>query len=268
MFLELHDDFGSPGDEFFSQGQSFDVWPPISWVQFRPSTPGEILNHYYAYSLGCKAPTAWGIALSAAGGAATLGAGAGLLAGATTALKGLAAGTIKGSTALIGAGATKKMSDAVESNVRSAAKKTSDSKVNKMRRSLDSASERQRILDTYNRFYARAGYVAKMQNMTLAQLSAELPKLKKAVKEAEAKGKKVPCDTAGVRNMGVLNAAVQYCEALIRFYKETATKTPQEFNAKFTKAAASGKTSIASTITGVSLPVIILAGLILSKIAK
>ena len=262
MLLQLHDDFG------LSQGPSLDIWPPITWQEFRPNSREDILDHYYAYSLGCQSPTAWGIALASASAVATAGFGASLLAGAGAALKGIAAGTISGSNALIGATATKQITDSVKNSAKASAKKAQGSAINKRRRSMDSGAEKKRIVDTYNRFYGRANYVARMQNMTLAQLQAELPKLQKAVKDAEKKGKKVPCDTAGVRNMGVLNAAVQYCQALIEAYKASGTSTPQEFNEKFSKAAADGKTRIGSALSGITLPALVIAGLILSKIKK
>jgi hypothetical protein len=235
MLLQLHDDYG------MSQGPSLDIWPPITWQEFRPNSREEILDHYYAYSLGCQSPTAWGIALASASAVATAGFGASLLAGAGAALKGIAAGTISGSNALIGATATKQITDSVKNSAKASAKKAQGSAINKRRRSMDSGAEKKRIVDT------------RMQNMTLAQLQAELPKLQKAVKDAEKKGKKVPCDTAGVRNMGVLNAALQYCQALIEAYKASGTSTPQEFNAKFSKAAADGKTRIGSALSGITL---------------
>lgn len=265
MLLQLHDDFG------LSQGPTLDVWPPIKWQEFRPNSREEILDHYYAYSTGCKTPTLFGGLALAAGAAAAAAFGPALLAGAKTALLGIKAKAITGGSAIIGTKAVDQMSDQVSKTAKEKAQKAGNTAKQKNRRRFDNRAEKDRIVDTYIRQYNKTdtgGFQSNVGSMTLDQLKARVSAAKNSVKVAEGKCKKLPCDTAGCRNMGALNAIVQYCEALIEAYKASGTTTPQEFNEKFSKAAADGKTRIGSALSGITLPALVIAGLILSKIKK
>lgn len=278
MKLQLHDNF-----QPLSQDETLDVWPPIQWNEFRPNSRAEILDHYYAYSTGCKSPTVWGIAAMSAGAVAAAAFGPALLAGAKSALsaiklKGVFAGVNK-SVAKLGTStklllsneAVQTMSKQVEGQAKKDAKKAANTAKQKARRQLDSGAERDRIVETYQRQYNKmqqGGFQSNIGSMSLDQLKQQLAAAKNSVKVSADKCKKTPCDTAGCRNMGVLTARVQYIEALIKAYTSTNTATPQGFDQKFSKQAVDGKTSMGSIISGFGLPLLIIGGLLLSQRKK
>lgn len=264
MRLMLH-------DNFLSQSDTIPVWPPIKWDDFKPKSQGDILNHYYAYSAGCKTPTLFGGLALAAAGAATAGFGTAALAGAKAALLGIKAKAISGTSAVIGA----KSADIISKEVGKSAKKSADKAGNttrqKARRATDNAAERQRIVDTYNREYARmqnGGFQQSIQQANLSELKTKLSAAKNSLKVSEGKCKKLPCDTAGCRNMGVLAARVQYIQALIKAFEGSGTNSPAQYNEKFGAAVASGKTTMGSMIGGFGLPLLIIGGLLLSRMKK
>lgn len=91
MLLQLHDN---------GQDISLDLYPPITWKDFQPQTRAEILDHYYAYSAGCKTPTLFG---SLAAGSVGLAAAAFAPAIGAAAAKALGAIKIKGGAATLAA---------------------------------------------------------------------------------------------------------------------------------------------------------------------
>ena len=265
MRLMLHDNYGMSQD-----GQLLPVWPPVQWNDFRPTSREQILEHYYAYSAGCQKPTLWGGIALAAGAAATAGFGTAALGGAKAALIGIKSKAISGGSAIIGKEAADTISKSVERSAAASAKKASNTTKQKARRQLDGKAEKDRIVDTYLREYARMdgrNFAGKVGAMDLNQLEAELAKQKGIVKASEDKCKKLPCDTAGCRNMGVLNSRVQYIQALIAAFKSSGTTTPAEYNAKFTDKALKGETSMAG-FGGAILPLLIVGGLLLSRFKK
>jgi hypothetical protein len=207
----------------------------------------------------------------AAGAAATAAFGPALLAGAKAALVGIKAKAITGGASIVGKEAVDAMSGQVSKTAKEKAQKAGNTAKQEARRRFDNKAEKDRIVDTYIRQYAKLtsnGFQNNVGSMTLDQLKTRLSAAKNSVKVAEDKCKKMPCDTAGCRNMGVLNAIVQYIEALIKAYTSTGTSTPQEFSQKFSEKAATGKTSMGSVFGSGFFPAIIIGGLILSRLKK
>lgn len=279
MRLMLHDDY-SLGQ---TQDENLKVWPPILWNDFRPNSNDEILNHYYAYSSGCKTPTIWGLAATSAGAVAAAAFGPALLAGAKSALgaiklKGLFTGATKsisglnlGTKKLLANEAIQSMSKQVEGQAKMEAQKAANTAKQKARRRLDSGSERNRIVENYRRQYAKLvgnQFQGRVGAMSLPELEAELKNQKRILKASADKCKKTPCDTAGCRSMGVLTARMQYVQALIAAYKETGTKTPLEYEAKFSDKALKGETNMAGFGLGGMVPLLIIGGLLLSRLKK
>lgn len=266
MRLQLHDNF-----QGLSQNESLNVWPPVKWDEFKPNGQTDILNHYYAYSSGCKTPTLFGSLALAAAGVATAGFGAASLVGAKAALLGIKSKAIVGTSKVIGAKSANLISKEVSKSAKMSAQKAGNTAKQQTRRKLDNASERQRIVDTYERQYQvmqNAGFQGRVANMDLEELKRFIVDAKRRVKIAADKCKKVPCDTAGCRNMGVLNARLQYLEALAEAYKRSGTSTPNEYNQKFAKAIETGKTSLAGFSVQALLPFLIVGGLIFSRLKK
>lgn len=266
MRLMLHDDYG------MSQASDMiPVYPPIKWDEFRPNTRKEILNHYYAYSSGCQKPTLFGGLALAAAGVASAGFGTAALAGAKAALIGIKTKAISGTASVIGAQSADLISKTVEDSAKKSADKAGNTARQTARRMTDSDAEKDRIVDTYTREYnqmASKGFQNNVAKLTLSELKTKLVAAQNSVKVAEGKCKKLPCDTAGCRNMGVLNARVQYLQALIKTYEGSGTSTPAEYNAKFTDKALTGKTSMGGFFSGMGLPALIIGGLILSRLKK
>lgn len=270
MLLQLHD----------SATTELNVWPPVLWDEFRPNTREEILNHYYAYSSGCKTPTLFGmIALGAIG--ITAAAFAPAIGAALT--KALAGAKVAGGTAAVTATAATKerFIDKVKTNVSKEVKavaereaeKVANKEINKRRRLMDSSAEKNRIVQNYLDRYAEAvnyGFQQQVASMNLKQLQAEVVRQQGIRADSEKKCKKLPCDTAGCRWMGVLTARMQYVQALVSAMKQAGVTTPAEYNQKFSLALEEGKTRVAGPAAGLGLgiPLLLILGLTLSKIAK
>ncbi len=265
MLLQLHDN----QDEI-------PVYPPILWDEFKPTTEGEILDHYYAYSAGCKTPTLWGSII-----VGTLGVTAAAFAPAIGAAvsKALAGAKAAGGAAAVKTAAAKKTFAAkAKATISQGAKKAAsiqaaratDTARQKTRKSLDRiAGENVRIVDNYFREYDRLiqnQFQKRIGSMTLAQLKIELANQKRILDASYAKCKKLPCDTAGCRSMGVLTARMQYVEALIKVMQNAGVETPAEYNEKFTNAVNDGKTSLAGIAIG--LPLLIILGAAFSIFKK
>lgn len=262
MIIQLHDNGAA----------AVQVWPPVQWDDFKPKTPETILNHYYAYSAGCKTPTLWGMIGIAAMSAAAAVFGPSLLAGTTKALAAIKSGAIAKGSAIVGDQAAKMISEEVTKQANRAASQAANQAQNKSRRRLDSAAERNMIIQTgYLNVYAKPWMDAAMRNagnMTKPQLEALLSTLKKSVSDSYAKCRKLPCDTAGCRSMGALVLRQQYVEALIAAYNSTGTSTPAEFNAKFAAAIDEDETSIKGSVKssiGGYLPLLLIFGALISK---
>lgn len=266
MLLQLHDD----------ATQEIAVWPPVLWTEFRPNTREEILNHYYAYSSGCKTPTLFGgfalgaLGLTAAAFAPAIGAavtkvlvGAKAAGGAAAVTK-----TTAAKTSFI-AKVKKNISKEAKAAAGREAEKASNTAIQKRRRNLDPKSEKDRIVQNYLDRYAEAvnyGFQNQVANMNLQQLEAEVRRQKSIRADAEKKCKKMPCDTAGCRWMGSITARMQYVQALVTAMKEAGVTTPAEYNQKFSLAVEEGKTRLAGLSFGI--PLLLILGLTLSKIAK
>lgn len=259
MLLQLHDN----GEE------SFNVFPPIKWNEFQPKGKQAILDHYYAYSAGCKTPTLWGGLALASVGVASAAFAPAIAAGLGKTLGGIKAGSLIGSVKDKEGEAQSLVTDATRKSLEKSANTASNTARQKTRRRLDSNSEKQRIAEAYARWYARSesnNFSQRVSQMNLDQLKAELAKQKAIVKDAEKKCSKVPCDTAGCRAMGPLTLRMQYVQALIKAYQSTGTKTPAEFNQKFSDAVAKGKTSMSGFSIG--LPFLIILGAAFSLLRK
>ena len=266
MRLMLHDNF-----QGLSQNESLNVWPPVKWDEFKPNGQTDILNHYYAYSSGCKTPTLFGGLALAAAGVATAGFGAASLAGAKAALLAIKSKALVGTSKVIGAKSADLISKEVSKSAKLSAQKAGNTAKLQARRKLDNASERRRIVDTYQRQYQKmqsGGFQGRVANMDLEQLKGQIADAKRSVKISADKCKKVPCDQAGCRNMGVLNARVQYLEALEAAYKRSGTSTPGQYNEKFAKAIETGKTSLAGFGVQALVPLLIIGGLVFSRLKK
>jgi len=257
MLLQLHDN----QDEI-------PVYPPIVWNEFKPTTDAEILDHYYAYSAGCKTPTLWGSIILG-----TLGATAAAFAPAIGAAvsKALAGAKAAGGAAAVKTAAAKKtlaakakttISKGVKQAASIQAARATDTARQKTRRSLDRiAGENVRIVQNYYREYDQLeqnGFQNRISGMTLAELQTELINQKRIVDDSFKKCKKLPCDTAGCRSMGVLTARMQYVEALIKVMQNAGVKTAAEYNEKFTNAVDQGKTTLAGFAFG--LPLLLILG--------
>lgn len=266
MRLMLHDNY-TMGQDL----ETIDVWPPIRWTEFRPNTDGEILDHYYAHSAGCQKPTLWGGLAIATAGIAAAGFLPAALAGSKAALmaiksKGVAS-ISKGVGAPAAAMITKEVSDKFNAN----SKKAANTSKQKLRRQLDSGSEKNRIKETYRREYQKLiqnNFTGRIGQMSLPELQNELKNQKRILKVSADKCKKMPCDTAGCRNMGVLTARMQYVEALIAAYKGSGTTTPAQYDAKFSEKAYKGETNMGGFGIGGMLPLLIIGGLVLSRLKK
>jgi hypothetical protein len=266
MMIQLHDD---------GEKTSLDVFPPILWNDFKLTNRKDILDHYYSFSAGCKTPTLFGgiamatVGLTAAAFAPAIGAA---VAKSLTTAK--AAG---GAKAVASATAKKSFIAKAKSQISSGAKaamvnessKAANTARQKSRKLLDSGSERDRIVENYKRMYARLdsnNFQNRMSSKTLSELQTELVNQKRILKESEKKCSKMPCDTAGCRSMGSLTLRMQYVQALIKAYQSSGTSTPEEYNAKFSKAVDEGKTSLAGFSFG--LPFLIILGAALAMFRK
>jgi hypothetical protein len=262
----LHDNY-TMGQDL----ETIDVWPPVLWEEFRPNTDGEILDHYYAHSAGCQKPTLWGGLATATAGIAAAAFLPATLAGSKAALLAIkkkgAASITKGIGKPAAALITKNVSDSLNAN----SKKAANTSKQKIRRQLDSGSEKDRIKDTYRREYQQLignNFTGRIGRMSLPELQNELKNQKRILKVSADKCKKLPCDSAGCRNMGVLTARMQYVEALIAAYKGSGTKTPAEYDAKFSDKAFKGETNMAGFGLGGMVPLLIIGGLLLSRLKK
>jgi hypothetical protein len=266
MLLQLHDN---------GQDISLDLYPPITWKDFQPQTRAEILDHYYAYSAGCKTPTLFGgLALASVGMAAAAFAPA-IGAAAAKALGGI---KIKGGAAALAATsakdkakqeAKKEISKGAQKSLAQSAGKAANTARQKTRRTFDSGSEKNRIVESYKRWYDRAvsnNFPQRTAQMTLQQLRAEEKKQKAILADSEKKCRKLPCDTAGCRAMGALTLRLQYVQALIKNFESSGTSTPQEYNAKFSEAINKGKTSLAGFKFG--LPFLLILGAAFSLLKR
>jgi len=265
MLLQLHDN-----------QEEIPVYPPIVWNEFKPKTEGEILDHYYAYSAGCKTPTLWGsiiigtLGVTAAAFAPAIGAAVSKALAGAKAAGGAAAVKTAAAKKTFAAKAKSTISQGVKKAASIQAARATDTARQKTRRSLDRiAGENVRIVENYFRQYDRMeqnGFQNRISAMTLAELQTELIKQKRILDESFAKCKKLPCDTAGCRSMGVLTARVQYVEALIKAMQNAGVKTPAEYNEKFTNAVNDGKTTLAGIAIG--LPLLIILGAAFSIFKK
>ena len=194
-----------------------------------------------------------------------------LLGAAGKALTSIKAGTIAKVSGVVGKEAAELMSKEVSKAAQNAAQKAGNTAKVSSRRRLDSAQERDRIVNLgYLNVYTKPWFDAEMRNagnLTKAQLIALLPTLKSAVTDSYNKCKKVPCDTAGCRSMGALVLRQQYVEALIEAYNATGTTTPEEFNQQFTTAINEGKTSLRAGIGGI-LPILLILGALFGKFKR
>jgi hypothetical protein len=266
MILQLHDNH----DQL-----ELNVWPPVLWDDFKLRNRADILDHYYAFSAGCKTPTLFGglamatIGLTTAAFAPAIAAGAG---------KALTSAKASGGAAAVGKAAAKKsfiakakaeMSTATKATLVQKSEQAANTTRQKARRLLDQRSEKNRIVDNYNRMYSRLAannFQGRMSSKTLAELKSELVNQKRILKESEKKCSKIPCDTAGCRSMGSLTLRMQYVQALIKAYESSGTKTPKEYNEKFSSAVAKGKTSLGGFSFG--LPLLIILGAAFSILKK
>lgn len=266
MLLQLHDN---------GQDTELDVWPPVLWNDFKLTNRADILDHYYSFSAGCKTPTLFGglamatIGLTTAAFAPAIAAAAG---------KALTSAKAAGGAAAVGKAAAKKtfiakakaeMSTAAKATLVQKSNQASNTARQKSRRFLDQRSEKDRIVDNYNRMYGRLAannFQGRMSSKTLAELKSELVNQKRILKDSEKKCSKIPCDSAGCRSMGSLTLRMQYVQALIKAFESSGTKTPQEYNDKFSSAVAKGKTSLSGFSFG--LPFLLILGAALSLLKR
>lgn len=266
MILQLHDEF---------ENLDLDVWPPVKWDEFKLTNRNDILDHYYAYSAGCKSPTLFGglalasVGIAAAAFAPAIGAAVAKTLGTAKASGGAAAVAKASAKKSFIAKAKSQISTGAKNALVQKSEQAANTTRQKNRRRFDSGDEKNRIVENYNRMYGQLdanNFQGRMGSKTLAELKTELVNQKRILKDSEKKCSKMPCDTAGCRSMGSLTLRMQYVQALIKAYENSGTSTPAAYNAKYSEAVSKGKTSLAGF--GFGLPLFLILGAALTIFRK
>lgn len=238
MILQLHDNYlGADLSKVPSQDRIFkgdeptlQLWPPMSWDDFKPKTYAAIENHYYNFSPGCKntylswAAQGWVYVVGAVATVLTAGTAAPVAAAAATAVAGASAAAAE----LV----KQKIEEALENAIQDGVAAATASMEGTGRKRLDFGAEVDRIRRTYTVNYQTWANLSYLETYTKSQLESQLQMFQISLDAAHAKCKKSPCDTAGCRDSGILFLRVQYVELLLSVYEATNTSTPAEYNKK------------------------------------
>lgn len=238
MILQLHDNYlGADLSKVPSQDRIFkgdeptlQLWPPMSWDDFKPKTYAAIENHYYNFSPGCKntylswAAQGWVYVVGAVATVLTAGTAAPVAAAAATAVAGASAAAAE----LV----KQKIEEALENAIQDGVAAATASMEGTGRKRLDYGAEVDRIRRTYTVNYQTWANLSYLETYTKSQLESQLQMFQISLDAAHAKCKKSPCDTAGCRDSGILFLRVQYVELLLSVYEATNTSTPAEYNKK------------------------------------
>lgn len=215
----------------------YPLWPPIPWDKFKPTGSGDILNHYYTYSPGCK-HTLTAQILNFVGPALAI-ALAPLTAGLSSFLTTVGAkivGTVvtSGFLADLANKAIKTQIEAAQTNLSNDVKEAI-----RKRRNMDGSEERARIKSSYTNAYAAPfgdQFMKGLQTADLATLEAAVQMTNATLDTAKDKCNKKPCDTAGCRATGFLTLRVQYATLLRDAMQAAGVTTPAAYNAKMSAA--------------------------------
>lgn len=217
----------------------YPLWPPISWENFKPNTYYDILNHYYAYSPGCKNTATANVlkfvgpALAIALAPLTAGLSSFLIA---TGAKAVGAVVTSGFLAGLANDAIKK---AVTNAIDPANLSPEVKEAMEKRRKNDSWQEQERIKDAYWKFYRQPygdQFMKGLQTADLGTLEAAVQMTEQTVAGAKAKCEQSTCDTAGCRSYGWAVLRLQYATLLRDAMQGANVYTPAAYNAKMAAA--------------------------------
>jgi len=239
MMLQLHDDYlGAPDlrkvprqNLIFTESQpTLQLWPPISWDDFKPKTYAAIENHYYNFSPGCRSTYLnWAIQ----GWVYVVGALVTVLSAGTAAPAAAAAATAVAGASVAAAELVKKqIEEYLKNAIQNGLQNATANMEGKGRPRIDFGSEVDEIRRTYINNYNTWANLSYLENYTKTQLESKLQQFQESLDGAHAKCKKSPCDRPGCRDSGILFLRVQYVELLLSVYDATNTTTPAEYNKK------------------------------------
>jgi hypothetical protein len=225
MMLQLHDNFNFSK---MSTAKNLELWPPISWNKFKPTTYAAIETHYYNFSPGCQ-NTLLGKVLEGftyvVGAVATF-----FTAGIAAPLAAAASGAVAGVSTALGQLVKQSIENATEQAIQNGMNSATASMMATGRKRIDYGAEVDRIRRTYTVNYNTFANLTYLEQYTKSQLENKLQNFKSAFATSISKCDKRPCDTAGCRDAGILFLRVQYVELLLNAYAATNTTTPAEYN--------------------------------------
>ena len=245
MMLQLHDEYlganlskvrrdisKTPRQNLiFTESQpTLQLWPPMSWNDFKPKTYKAIEDHYYNFSPGCKSTYLnWAIQ----GWVYVVGAVVTVLSAGTAAPAAAAAATaVAGASAAAGELVKKKIEESLTNAIQNGLQNATANMEGKGRPRIDFGSEVDEIRRTYINNYKTWANLSYLENYTKTQLQSKLQQFQDSLDVAHEKCKKSPCDRPGCRDSGILFLRVQYVELLLSVYDATNTTTPAEYNKK------------------------------------